>query len=216
MDEESSEGLRSESKELAKALSDVQLDSLAGVKKLGGYVARLALLLDRVVERLEAQGPSNVVRAATTARRPLPAKPSPPATPMFPGERALVVDDDLASRRLMTRVLERQGFKCNSAASVGEARGLLEDEEYALLVTDMRMWGEEGLDLVRFATDEYPDVAVIMVSGMEATDLAQKAVQAGASFYIQKPIELDDFAQKVKVALEAREEAIKLRKHRGE
>lgn len=216
MSEGSSEGLRRETKDLARALSDVQLDSVAGVKELGRYVARLALLLDRVVERLESQEPSNVVRGATTAPRRLPVKPSPPATPMFPGEKALVVDDDLGSRRLMTRVLERQGFKCNSAASVGEARGLLEEEEYALLVTDMRMWGEEGLDLVRFASDEYPDVAVIMVSGMDSADLGRKAVQAGASFYVQKPIELDDFAQKVKVALEKREEAIKLRKHRGE
>ena len=114
---------------------------------------------------------------------------------------------------MIVKVLERKGFQCNAAASVIEAQGLLETQEYALLITDMRMWGEEGLDLVRSATEQFPTMAAIMVSGVDDADLAKKAVQGGAAYFIAKPFEGDDLVEKVNAALEAREEMIKLRKH---
>lgn len=156
-------------------------------------------------EEIEKMGATNKSKT-----RSVPAS----AVRTFPGKRALVVDDDLGSRRLITRLLERQGISCDAAAGVMEARGLLEKTRYSLLVTDMRMWGEEGLDLVRFATDEYPEMAAIMVSGMDEAGLADKVVQAGASSYIQKPFTLEVFAENVAAAIEERAEMIKLRKHR--
>ncbi|MBW3595501.1 MAG: response regulator, partial [Actinobacteria bacterium] len=129
------------------------------------------------------------------------------------GKRVLVVDDDLSIRRVIVKILNRKGFECSSAASVVEAQGLLETQPYALLITDMRMWGEEGLDLIRSASDDYPSMAAIMVSGLDDPDLAKKARQAGASYFIAKPVDADDLVEKVEAALEAREETIKLRKH---
>ena len=114
---------------------------------------------------------------------------------------------------LIIRILKDKGFRCDIAASVLEAQGLLETKSYAILITDMKMWGEAGLDLVRFATEEYPTMAAIMVSGSEEVDLDKKVLQAGASFFIRKPFEAQDLVEKVNTALDAREEAIKLRKH---
>ncbi len=114
---------------------------------------------------------------------------------------------------MIVKVLERKGFQCNAAASVAEAQGLLETQEYALLITDMRMWGEEGLDLVREATEQYPTMAAIMVSGLDDPDLAKKAIQGGAAYFIGKPFEGEDLVEKTEAALEARAEMIKLRRH---
>ena len=127
--------------------------------------------------------------------------------------RILVVDDDLANRTLITKALKRKGFVCSSAAGAVEARGLLDSRRYALVITDMRMWGEEGLDLIRYVTEEYPETAAMMVSGQNDRELEQKALRAGASSFIRKPVDVEDLLEKVESALERREAAIKLRKH---
>lgn len=128
-------------------------------------------------------------------------------------KRVLVVDDDLAQRSAIARMLKPKGFQCSSAASVVEAQGLLETQPYALLITDMRMWGEEGLDLIRSASDDYPEMAAIMISGLDDPDLAKKAVQAGASEFMAKPFDAKDLLEKVEAVLDARDEMIKLRRH---
>lgn len=128
--------------------------------------------------------------------------------------RILIVDDDLSNRRLMVKALTREGYECTAAASVVEAKGLLEGNSYSVLITDMRMWGEDGLELVRFTTDEYPDMAAIMVSGLADSDLASKSRQAGASAFLQKPMDIEELLKEVEIAVDSRDEAIKLRKHR--
>lgn len=128
--------------------------------------------------------------------------------------RILIVDDDLSNRRLMVKALAREGYECTAAASVVEAKGLLEDNSYSVMITDMRMWGEDGLELVRFSTDEYPDMAAIMVSGLPASDLASKARQAGVSAFFEKPANIEELLTEVENAVDSRDEAIKLRKHR--
>lgn len=209
------ESLRKESQELARILTDLDISSLERVQEFAGYVGRLAVLMDSLVERLDdmESSPGLIKDRTVTQGGPTEGDTPAPVT-TFAGKRALVVDDDLASRRLATRLLNRQGFTCSAAASVIEARTLLENGRYSLLVTDMRMWGEEGLDLVRFATDEYPEMAAIMVSGMDEAGLADRAVQAGASAYLRKPFDIEEFADQVAAALEERAEMIKLRKHR--
>lgn len=129
------------------------------------------------------------------------------------GKRILVVDDELSSRRAIVKILQREGFECSAAASVVEAHGLLETQEYALLITDMRMWGEEGLDLVRSATEQYPTLAAIMVSGLDDPELARKAIQGGAAYFIGKPFKAEELIEKVEATLEARDDMIKLRRH---
>ena len=125
-----------------------------------------------------------------------------------------MVDDELTARRLIVRILKGMDIECASAAGVVEARGLLETQSYGLLITDMRMWGEEGLDLLRFVSDEYPDMATIMVSGQADEELERRALQAGASYFIRKPLVAEDLLEKVQAALDQSDEATKLRKHR--
>lgn len=129
------------------------------------------------------------------------------------GKWALLVDDDLSSRRLLVRILEPKGFKCSSAASVAEARGLLAHQNYILVITDMRMWQEEGIELVRFVTDEYQGTAVIMVSGQTDEGLEKRAIQAGVSFFIRKPVDVEDLLEKVETALEEKAKEEALRRH---
>ena len=129
--------------------------------------------------------------------------------------RVLVVDDELAARRLLVRILERAGpYSCMTAASTLEAKGLLESHRFGLVITDSRMWGEEGIELVRMIGDEYSDTATIMVSGQDDPKLEDLALQSGAHSFVAKPFDAEQILAKVAEALDKRDEAVKQRRHR--
>lgn len=106
------------------------------------------------------------------------------------------------------------GYRCMTAASTLEAKGLLETNRFGLVITDSRMWGEEGMELIRVISDEYPDTATIMVSGQDDPKLANLALQSGASSFLAKPFDQSQLLAKVEEALDRRDEEIKLRRHR--
>lgn len=104
-------------------------------------------------------------------------------------ERILVVDDDAPIRRTFDEHLSEAGYEVRTAADAEEALGILEEFDPALVVTDIRMPGMSGLDLlrrVRAASDA--DVAVI--TAYEEMKSAVEAMQAGAYDYLVKPLDL--------------------------
>ena len=129
--------------------------------------------------------------------------------------RVLVVDDDLAQRMLIARILRRAGYECSSAMSTSEARYALSNESFGLLVTDVRMWAEDGLELVRYVDDEYPDTYSIVVTGFADDKLEERALRAGAFKLLLKPLDLETLTQTVEAAFEAREAAVALRRHQS-
>ena len=78
--------------------------------------------------------------------------------------RVLSVDDDLHVRLIVKHILESNGFKVDVADSAAKARNLLESKTYDLMLCDIKMPGESGMDLLRHVRQAYPDMAVIMVS----------------------------------------------------
>ena len=127
--------------------------------------------------------------------------------------KILVVDDDLALRRAVIRILQRAGFSCHGAVSNQEARVQLATESYALVVTDMRMWGEDGLELIRHISDEYPPTFTIMMTGFVEPRLEDRVTQAGGFALFHKPFAPDDLVAKVEEALQQREEKVALLRH---
>lgn len=104
-------------------------------------------------------------------------------------DRILIVDDDEAVRRVLKRLLDRHEFPCDTAADVAEAREKLAQQEFALVLSDMTMPGESGLELVSHVAETYPDTATIMVTGVDDTAVAERALEMGAYGYIVKPFE---------------------------
>jgi signal transduction histidine kinase len=117
--------------------------------------------------------------------------------------RILVVDDEECVRQLFVDYLS-ENYSCEKAADAQEALELLSGEPFALVISDMRMPGLSGIELLRKITEHYPDTAVIMVSGIDRTQRVIDAIRMGASDYLLKPCELHVLTASVERALERR------------
>jgi two-component system response regulator PilR (NtrC family) len=115
--------------------------------------------------------------------------------------RVLVVDDEADIRELLDMTLARMGLACDCAASVAEAQRYLNDNEYRLCLTDMRMPDGDGLELVRHIEAKYPTLPVVVITAHGSTENAVTALKAGAFDYLSKPVSLAQLRTLVKSAL---------------
>jgi putative two-component system response regulator len=128
--------------------------------------------------------------------------------------RVLVVDDEPAVRRILTRVLTKAGYECEEAGNADEAKELIATQDFALVLSDMNMPGESGMDLVAALLADDPDLATIMVTGVDDTDLANAALETGAYGYVIKPFENNEILINVANALRRRSLEIENHRHR--
>ncbi len=117
-----------------------------------------------------------------------------PADPVMrlPGDGAatiLVVDDDPSVRSFLRTILQRQGYGCVEAANASEARLWLERNECDLMLCDIQMPGESGLELVRRVKGSHPDMAVIMVTVIDDMETAREALSLDIYGYLMKPVD---------------------------
>ena len=118
----------------------------------------------------------------------------------------LLVDDDTDVRQAMAHVLEEMGLSCIQASSGAEALGILDQVgEVPLLISDVSMPGIDGLQLLREARRRFPDMAVVMLSGVREAETAVECLLAGALDYITKPALLGEIRSRVQRALEKRD-----------
>ncbi len=102
--------------------------------------------------------------------------------------RILVVDDDDAVRRLLSGILSYAGYDVCDVGSTWQARRALEEDSIILLLTEVSMSRETGLDLARFAASEYPGTATLLMSALDDPGIAGAAIDIGACGYLAKPI----------------------------
>jgi putative nucleotidyltransferase with HDIG domain len=119
--------------------------------------------------------------------------------------RILIVDDDQPIRELLGEILLGKGFVCTLAANAYEARSFLKDNEYELIVSDINMPGESGLDFIQSALAAYNDTAGIMLSAIDDSIVAEKAIESGVYDYIIKPFQSNEVIISVTNALRRRE-----------
>ncbi len=126
----------------------------------------------------------------------------------------LVVDDDASLRRIMKLQLEEAGYEVALAANGDEAMGVLERRNPKLVITDLRMSGMSGLELLRHIRSEFSETTVIMITAFGSVETAVEAMKAGAYDYVTKPIDYDALVLVVHRAMERQnliEEVRKLR-----
>jgi putative nucleotidyltransferase with HDIG domain len=120
-------------------------------------------------------------------------------------EKILIVDDEEPIRRLLMRYLGATKYYCVAAANAMEARDLFEEEEFAVILCDINMPGETGLELVRELKSRNGDLAAVMVTGADEPSIAKTAFEIGAYDYIVKPLEQNRVLISVANALHRRE-----------
>lgn len=118
--------------------------------------------------------------------------------------RLLVVDDDVQTARLLVRVLEDQGYECGMVHDVASARERLRRLPAEVVLVDIRLPGESGLDLALELLDGDADVAVVMVTAVDDPAVASTAIEHGAYGYVIKPFEYNEVVIAVANALRRR------------
>ena len=116
-------------------------------------------------------------------------------------EKILIVDDEKHVRALFERVLVKEGYQVECAASGSEAIEKLAVDSFDLVVTDLKMDGIDGLDLIRKGKRAKQDLPFILISGYGTARTAVSAAEEGADVYLMKPIDITDLKSAVKKAL---------------
>jgi putative two-component system response regulator len=127
----------------------------------------------------------------------------------------LVVDDDPRIRAILAAMLERHGYTYEVAANAREARDRLQRASFEVMLCDMHMPGETGLELISDVLRFYPDIAAVMVTGAEDPSLAEMAIELGAYGYMTKPFRVNELLIQVANALHRRRLELENRKHRA-
>ena len=109
----------------------------------------------------------------------------------------LVVDDDEPVRVMLARLLTTAGYQVHACANAAEARAWLESNEPDLLVTDIVMPGDSGIELRRFVSQRYPHVPAILISGYSAEEPAEFAARQPDTVFIPKPFTADELLELV-------------------
>ena len=109
-----------------------------------------------------------------------------------PRNRVLVVDDELSVRELLADTLDAYGYDLRSAGSAAEAWEIVRQGGVHLVLSDIDMPGESGIDLLRRIKAHDGDIDVIMVTGVVDVDTAIGAIRDGASDYVAKPFNIEE------------------------
>jgi two-component system response regulator HydG len=117
-------------------------------------------------------------------------------------KKILVVDDEIGIRQSLQKILEKEGFSVVTASNGEEAFKIIRQGEVDLLITDIRMAGMDGVELLKVSKSVSPFTEVIMITGYASVDTAVDSMKQGAYDYITKPFKKADILKSVHKAIE--------------
>lgn len=117
-------------------------------------------------------------------------------------EKILVVDDDKDIRELCMNALAAEDYQVMTSASGDDACKLVRKHNFSIVLSDIRMPGMNGLELLNYIKESDPDQTVIMFSGFGDVDSAVEAMKRGAFDYLSKPLILDELKITIRMALQ--------------
>ncbi len=126
--------------------------------------------------------------------------------------RVLVIDDERFHAETVSEVLERHGYSCTIATSGKQGAKKIEDDDFDIVITDLKMADMDGLEILKKVQDEERDMKVILLTGHGDVKTAVKALQMKAAHYLLKPLDMaelqavvDKSADELRLARDNRE-----------
>lgn len=116
--------------------------------------------------------------------------------------KILVVDDERVALKNLEHVLKKEGYEVVGTESGPNALRLIAEQQFDVVLTDLRMEKVDGLQILKKCHELYPDTEVIMITGYATLESAVEAMKKGAFHYIAKPFKLDVVRNVVKEAIE--------------
>ena len=116
-------------------------------------------------------------------------------------QRILVVEDEPDLRKVLSSLLKREGYRVDAAESGTRAVEMLGKEVYDLVITDVRLPGPSGIEVLRTSRELYPDSPVIVITAFASDEAAEQARKLGAFNFITKPFDNDKIVADVGIAL---------------
>ncbi len=132
--------------------------------------------------------------------------------------RLLVVDDELSMREFLSILLTKDGHAVDTAVDGHDAVKKIAQHRYDLVITDIKMPGLSGVDVLRAAKEKDPEAAVVMITAYASPESVTEAIELGATDYVTKPFRVDDLKHVIRKSLENRSllrENIQLRTELG-
>ncbi len=127
----------------------------------------------------------------------------------------LVADDEPMARNVVVEILRRHGYDCHESSTGPEAGGMLQAQEFDLLVADIQMPGNANLELVQWLSAASSGPAVLLVTGRPKIETAMQAVQLKAIGYLIKPIDAAELLRLVGSGVERQQIFRYLQNQRG-
>ncbi|HQD35986.1 MAG TPA: endopeptidase La [Thermodesulfovibrio thiophilus] len=125
--------------------------------------------------------------------------------------RILIVDDEEIARKNLEHVLKKENYEVVTAQNGTEAFKLLDDQEFEIVLTDVKMQGLDGFAVLEKIKAKYPNTKVMMITAYAAVDSAVEAIKRGACHYIAKPFKIEEVKLSIKQALQHRLSTISTR-----
>ncbi len=120
------------------------------------------------------------------------------------GHRILIVEDDPKMRDALLYIMRKEGYAVDAVESGETALGRIKGTDYDLIVSDLKLPGMDGMDVLRAVKNFKPDVSFIVITAYGTIDSAVAAMKSGAEDYITKPFNIDHIRLVVKKAVEKR------------
>jgi len=114
----------------------------------------------------------------------------------------LIVDDELSMREFLEVLLRREGYRITCAENGGKALDLIAQDQFDLLLLDIRLGDMSGIEVLKAAKTQNPQTIVIMISAYASAETAVEAMNEGAYDYVPKPFDKDELRETVARALE--------------
>ena len=113
----------------------------------------------------------------------------------------LIVDDDQNIRKVLKDLMEKEGFHALTAHDVDTALPIIEKEDLDLIITDLKMPGKSGMDLITLSRERKPAVPIIMITAFGNIEAAVTAIKKGAFDFITKPFDESELLNVIEKAI---------------
>jgi DNA-binding NtrC family response regulator len=116
--------------------------------------------------------------------------------------KMLIVDDERVALKNLEHVMKKEGYEVTGTESGQNALRLLEEQQFDIVLTDLRMEKVDGMQILKKSQELYPDSEIIMITGYATLESAVESMKKGAFHYIAKPFKLDLVRKVVQEAIE--------------